>query len=446
MLPPYQARPYESQGVGRMSDLIMRRGDAQARAALQQGSIAAQRAQALGGIVSGTMSDLARQVSTNAERAKIEARQKEADARTKTIQGREDALWNQRQTDQAKQATESMAMSTAIRQDDQGHWVYDRDLLTSTMKDAGLGDRVPTLLKTIDDIEASTMRQRVAKMQLEEATKETIGKAAYAISQADRSGLGKAQAFRIEAERLVKNGVVTEADVAPYVQRLTAAPGEIDVVLKELMKGAGIEAKPKVFNKNDVIQNPDGTFTPVTPPEPTVYKEGDVIVRADGTREKIPKTRAPGDGESGTPLTPYQTTNLRQKAEDDKRGRLKAAEDAAEKARQSALEQTTKTVRPAGGGDPAPALSYADYLGKKKAINAQLEAEKQRIYRDYERDIAAIPSGGNTPTSSAAPASGSAQAAPKVITTEQLAKVASKRNMSLAEAKANAESRGWVVR
>lgn len=444
MLPPYQARPYESQGVGRMSDLIMRRGDAQARAALQQGAIAAQKAQALGGIIGGTMSDLARQVSTNAERAKVEARQKQADERQRVLDDRATTLWNERQADQSKQATESMAMSKAIRQTDDGHWVYDRDLLTSTMKDAGLGDRVPTLLKTIDDIEASSMRQRAAKMKLEEATKETIGKAAYAISQADRSGLGKAQAFRIEAERLVKNGVVTEADVAPYVQRLTAAPGEIDVVLKELMKGAGIEAKPKVFNKNDVIQNPDGTFTPVTPREPTIYKEGDVIERADGTREKIPRTKAPGgDGESGKSLTPYQREQLRTKADARKDSRLSKAEENAKAAIAAATELTTKSVPSKDG--PVAALTRETFIQQKNDIYRKLEAEKQRIYRDYESDIAAIPSTGNAPTSSA-PASGTAQAPAKVITTAQLESVARKRNISLAEAKANAESRGWVVR
>ena len=443
MLPPYQTRPYESQGVGRMSDLIMRRGDAQARAALQQGAIAAQRAQALGGIVSGTMSDLARQVSTNAERAKVDARQKEADARRRVVEGREDALWNQRQTDQAKQATESMAMSKAIRQNEDGHWVYDREMLTSTMKDAGLGDRVPALLKTIDDIEASTMRQRAAKMQLEEATKETIGKAAYAISQADRSGLGKAQAFKIEAERLVKNGVVTEADVAPYVQRLTAAPGEIDVVLKELMKGAGIQPdKPTVHKQGDILRYPDGRTETIGTPDPKVFKEGDVIRYPDGRVEKIPKTRAPGEGESGKPLTPYQREQLRTKADTRKDSRLSKAEENAKAAIADATKLTTTSVPSKDG--PVPALTREAFIQQKNDIYRKLEAEKQRIYRDYDSDIAAIP--GNAPTSFRAPADGAAPAQAKVITTAQLESVARKRNISLAEAKANAESRGWVVR
>ena len=284
MAGPYQREVYDnSRSTGRLVDLIARRGDTQARLALERGDIAARTANDIGGIVSGTLSSLAKQSVAERERKDAEARQQREDARRAVIEGRQDQAWQQQQETTAKQGMESAAVSGALRQNDKGVWSYDMDVLAEGLKRSGLGDRLPAIQARLQEAEASTVKFTLAKQQLAEHQAKTLGNLAAGVAEAGNSP----EAFTLASTLAVKNGLLSEDALAPYLEQIQKDPKSVGTITTQLIRQAGIKAE-----KDD---------------KPTVYKEGDVIVGADGKMTKIPKTptpRAAGDGEGS--VTPAQ--------------------------------------------------------------------------------------------------------------------------------------------
>lgn len=240
MAGPYQREVYDnSRATGRIADLIARRGDTQARLALERGDIAARNAQNLGGIVSGTLSSLVKMSADERERKQAEARQAEADARRKVEQGRQDAAYMQQQDASAKQGMESSAVSGALRQNDKGVWSYDMDALAEGLKRSGLGDRLPAIQARLQEAEVSTMKFELTKQQLAQHRATTLGNLAAGVKEAGNSP----EAFTMASTLAVKNGILSEEEIAPYMEQIKKDPTSVGALTTQLMRQAGIKAE-----------------------------------------------------------------------------------------------------------------------------------------------------------------------------------------------------------
>lgn len=240
MAGPFFKETYDgSRSTGRIADLLMRRGDTQARLALERGDIAARTANDIGGIVSGTLSSLAKQSVAERERKDAEARQKREDERRAVLEGRQDQAWNQQQETTAKQGMESAAVSGALRQNDKGVWSYDMDVLAEGLKRSGLGDRLPAIQARLQEAEASTVKFTLAKQQLAEHQAKTLGNLAAGVAEAGNSP----EAFSLASTLAVKNGLLSEEALAPYLEQIQKDPKSVGTITTQLIRQAGIKAE-----------------------------------------------------------------------------------------------------------------------------------------------------------------------------------------------------------
>lgn len=284
MAGPYQRDVYDSsRGTARIADLIARRGETQARLALQRGDIAARTASDLAGIATNTIGSLVQRSAQQKAQKAADARQAEADERRRVMEGRQDEEWQQRQAQGAAQGAESAAKNRALIQKPDGTWGYDMDLLASSLKEAGLAERLPAIRASIMEIEDATIRHQAAKAGLDKAVTDALARSARAVMIASKAGLDPVQAFSTEADRLLKNGVVSEADLEP-IREAAKDPKSVMGVLSQVMARGGLKVED---------DKPEDGIVSVSPGAALYDKKTGKVVYSN-PREFAP-TRPPAD-------------------------------------------------------------------------------------------------------------------------------------------------------
>lgn len=352
----YQREVYDgSRGTGRMSDLLMRRGEIQARAALQRGDIAAQTAQNLASIVGQTATGIARNVQEQREQAAAAERQKKIDARNDEVFGwqRNEQMRRETAQKQADAATgqelnERVTSAQYVRADGS----YDVDGLKKAFDEAGIADRFPSVLEKIKRTEATSLQFKTAQMAFAKAQAGFVDDLAATAQHVISLGVDPMTAVRTQVAKAKASGM-DAAMVDDILKQAEAAPDKIPALLSSLRRP---DDKPK---------------------EPKVYKEGDVIVNPDGTERKIPKTRAPGEGGDAG-----MTVGQRNAAERDKQSRLADAERLARKK----VDDAAGLLREKDAlGEPK--LSRQEFDRIKAEAYAQLNEDKRRIQAGYEAQV-----------------------------------------------------------
>lgn len=374
MAGPYQRDVYDSsRGTARIADLIARRGEMQARLALQRGDIAARTASDVAGIAQQTIGSLVQRSEQQKAQKAADARQAEADERRRVMEGRQDTEWQQRQAQSAAQGAESAAKNRALIQKPDGTWGYDMDLLASSLKEAGLGDRLPAIRSSIMEIEEATIKHQAAKAGLDKAVTDALARSARAVMIASKAGLDPVQAFSTEADRLLKNGVVSEADLEP-IREAAKDPKSVMGVLSQVMARGGLKVED---------DKPEDGIVSVSPGAALYDKTAGKVVYSN-PRAFAPE-REPRDPDAITPT-------LRNQAERDKGDRLEKAESRA----RDVISDAEKLLRETREGFPR--IDRAEFDTIKNRAYADLEKEKARIQSSYKAQVgggsaASAPSG-----------------------------------------------------
>ena len=303
MAGPYQREVYDnSRSTGRLVDLIARRGDTQARLALERGDIAARTANDIGGIVSGTLSSLAKQSVAERERKDAEARQQREDARRAVIEGRQDQAWQQQQAERGQALNERVTASRFLKDDG----TYDTDGMAEAFKQAGIGDRFPSMLEKIRATEKSALDYKTAQMKYAEAER---------VFDSNLAGAAK-HAISLGVDPLV--AVRTQVEKAKFAGRDAKS---VDAILAEAEKNPG-----------NITQILDSLIIPEKTKEKDVPKAG--------TFEDFVTRAARENGVTPEQLTTGEVASLRRRYEDAGRAPEKPKDEGVTPAQRAIAKRT----------------------------------------------------------------------------------------------------------
>lgn len=229
MADAYQRRPYV-EPQWRLGDLMRQRGARTAAAILESGDRSAQLWSNLGNIIANTTTGIAQ------ERAQAPYRQ---------MQLENTQLENQaRKAEAAGSQASQQIQGEALRQDPEtGVWSYDRNYLANAFKQAGIADRLPSVLEGLDAFDASARSVQAAK-------RDGLAGLAYGVTQLGNTP----EAFNQAIELAVKNGFITRAEVGPMLQQVGDDPRRIAQVVRAIASSSPTFAaklgpkEPKLHN------------------------------------------------------------------------------------------------------------------------------------------------------------------------------------------------------
>jgi hypothetical protein len=255
---PYAPRRLYDYGPSRtLGELMRLRAEQQAQAIRQQGDISGQLWSNVGSQIGNTLGQLAQykldEPQRQFEAAKLAGVQREA-----------------RDVQQAKEI-----QRLALKPNDQGVLTYDRDLLTREFTAAGIGDRLPGLLKSLDDADS-------AALGLKEAQAKFARQGLDALLNGVEAGGSTLQAVKAAAEYGVANGLFSRPQAQQVVARAEADPASIPQIVAALRGEKPKVAEPFTLTPGGVRFDPSGrqiASVPVTPPKPEGFTLGEGQVR-----------------------------------------------------------------------------------------------------------------------------------------------------------------------
>lgn len=198
--------PYRGR---RLADLILAEGQARAQGVIGAGQAWGGAVQDLGQIANRTLSSLL-QHRQDAPRRELETLQLTGLKR-----------------EARDVATEKAILPFALTQGPNGVATYDRDLLTREFTSAGIGDRLPDLLKGLDAADA-------AAFKVSEGKREALAGLAYGVMASGNTP----EAFQLAVDHALANGLVSKEEVARLQRTIGTNPEKIAQVTQQLAQAS----------------------------------------------------------------------------------------------------------------------------------------------------------------------------------------------------------------
>lgn len=269
---PFRFDSYEPAG-GSIADLIMAgpraranaarvAGDAQARAAEVRGQNSGQMWGTLGALAQGITGQIAQHYQDAPKREmeglRLESAKREMAA---TDRGARDT------------ATAKAIMPFALVENEDGVSTFDRNILTREFTAAGLGDRLPDLMKGLDDADAASLGLRKARQDFAQKGLDGL------LRSVDAAGATPA-GLKLAADYAVKNGLYSQEQADSVLKFVGDDPARAKAAIQRL-RGEKPElhnapAGTAVFDANDPQSGPIATVP--SRPEASAFQAKEVLV------------------------------------------------------------------------------------------------------------------------------------------------------------------------
>lgn len=455
------AQGYSSPHTRSIADLVRRGGDIQADTTARRGEISGRMWQGIGETAGNFLSQLGE------ENWKGPERQRQIDAQKKRealdVASAEQAIAEKKAKaetitkETGIQAQIGVYRSRAMKQNEDGTWALDLSNLRQQMESAGLGDRMDEIEQRYVDIQKDTLSHSLTKKQLAAIEDTAFAKMGRMIQDMGNTP----EAFSAAAAHFTQNGMLSDNQIAKYVERAEKDPqaiGQIAAGLASLdRKEAPVkEVLPGSFA--DVVARKEAeTGKPLTSQEALTLRRQ---YESAGWKPERPRGSAGGEeglsDEAVATSKRWKVTELG-KAEANKDEELKAAVE-----QYNTMLRMAPTDKP---DDPAVVKARAFMDAAKKDIYDRLEVKKQQIYRDFADQVGGTPAPSRPTVEPPAPkvftpgyespgveairpsAPPPGKFAGRVISADRVRQLARESGISFEEAKARAErTYGVIVR
>lgn len=452
------AQGYSSPHTRSIADLVRRGGDIQADTTARRGEISGRMWQGIGETAGNFLSQLGEENWKGPERQRQIEAQKKREALD--VASAEQAIAEKQAKAEAVtketgiQAQIGVYRSRAMKQNDDGTWALDLSNLRQQMESAGLGDRMDEIEQRYVDIQKDTLSHSLTKKQLAAIEDTAFAKMGRMIQDMGNTP----QAFSAAAAHFTQNGMLSDNQIAKYVERAEKDPKAIGQIAAGLASLDKKEAPVKEIVPGsfaDVVARKEAeTGKPLTSQEALTLRR-----RYESTGWK-PERAAANGGEQGLSDEAVATSKRWKVTE---LGKAEATKDDELKAAVEAFNAKLNMAMTKDPNDPTVVEARAFMDAAKKDIYDRLEKKKQQIYRDFADQVGAAPqasgprveapapkpfsAGYQSPAveslSPAAPAPG--KYAGRVISRARVEQLARQSGISFEEAKARAERAFGVV-